>query len=138
MYCVTIEDFPFFCQTDDPQQLLLCSSVVLLLKHKATRIASSNLLSSRRVCYTACMSQSHFCCLTHDAQCSDRHCAQADIMLLLLQALADSCMHADKEQRPSFDDLLVTLDELQQELSQQEESSLKRDSAPTHTNGLET
>ncbi len=59
-------------------------------------------------------------------------------MLLLLQALADSCMHADKEQRPSFDDLLVTLDELQQELSQQEESSLKRDSAPTHTNGLET
>ncbi len=59
-------------------------------------------------------------------------------MLLLLQALADGCMHADKEQRPSFADLLVSLDELQQELSQQEEPGLNQDSAPSHTNGLET
>lgn len=59
-------------------------------------------------------------------------------MLLLLQALADGCMHADKEQRPSFDDLLVSLDELQQELSLQEESSLEQDSASSQTNGLET
>lgn len=74
----------------------------------------------------------YFCCLVHGAQ------ADVMIMLLLLQALADSCMHADKEQRPSFDDLLVSLDELQQELSQQEESSVEQDLAPTHTNGLET
>lgn len=60
------------------------------------------------------------------------------LMLLLLQALADGCMHADKEQRPSFDDLLVSLDELQQESGQQEESGLEQDSAPGHTNGLET
>lgn len=55
-----------------------------------------------------------------------------------LKALADGCMHADKEQRPSFDDLLVSLDELQQESGQQEESGLEQDSAPGHTNGLET
>jgi hypothetical protein len=60
------------------------------------------------------------------------------LMLLLLQALADGCMHADKEQRPSFDDLLVSLDELQQELSLQEESSIEQDSAASHTNGLGT
>ena len=60
------------------------------------------------------------------------------LMLLLLQALADGCMHADKEQRPSFDDLLVSLDELQQELSQQERSGLDQASEPSHTNGLET
>ncbi len=60
------------------------------------------------------------------------------LMLLLLQALADGCMHADKEQRPSFDDLLVSLDELQQELSQQGEPILDEDSAAGQTNGLET
>lgn len=51
----------------------------------------------------------------------------ADVPWLLLQALADRCMHADKEQRPCFDDLLISLDELQQGLSQQVDPGTTQD-----------
>lgn len=37
-------------------------------------------------------------------------------------------MHSDKDQRPSFDELLISLDELHQEITQREEVRPLQDS----------
>ena len=44
-----------------------------------------------------------------------------------MQALGDECMHSDKERRPSFTKLLVSLDELLGELVEEEESRSRQD-----------
>lgn len=64
------------------------------------------------------------CCVhVHAIYVFSNHAGLVSVVICLLQSLGDSCMHADKDQRPTFDQLIISLDQLQQQLSSPQEEA---------------